>query len=205
MSLHELVKKLREMTSCGVVDCKKALQEANGDIKEAVEKDTYRHHIFGASKARGGRQEYAGIFWADFSKDLSPHANELIPQIVGHTPDRRNNLIRKVGNKDNVINVDVAINKVYGGGKDAWGVLENMDKADEAQTPSSPLTLEGEPKADPSVQGPIVSGPAPPSEVPPHPRLRQGFGGQANPLPKGEREDGRLGGVDLREMEMIEE
>ncbi len=36
MSLHELVKKLREMTSCGVVDCKKALQEAKGDIKEAV-------------------------------------------------------------------------------------------------------------------------------------------------------------------------
>jgi len=31
------VKTLREMTSCGMMDCKKALTETNGDMDKAVE------------------------------------------------------------------------------------------------------------------------------------------------------------------------
>ena len=31
------VKKLREMTGAGMMDCKKALQEAEGDIDKAIE------------------------------------------------------------------------------------------------------------------------------------------------------------------------
>ena len=31
------VKKLREITSCGMMDCKKALTETNGDMDAAVE------------------------------------------------------------------------------------------------------------------------------------------------------------------------
>ena len=31
----DLVKELREMTSCGVIDCKKALEEAKGDFEKA--------------------------------------------------------------------------------------------------------------------------------------------------------------------------
>ncbi|MBF0570258.1 MAG: translation elongation factor Ts [Candidatus Omnitrophica bacterium] len=31
------IKRLREETSCGVIDCKKALEEANGDLKKAKE------------------------------------------------------------------------------------------------------------------------------------------------------------------------
>jgi elongation factor Ts len=33
----EEIKKLRELTSCGVIDCKKALEEAGGDMKKAQE------------------------------------------------------------------------------------------------------------------------------------------------------------------------
>jgi len=33
----DLIKKLREMTGAGVLDCKKALEEASGDIEKAVE------------------------------------------------------------------------------------------------------------------------------------------------------------------------
>ncbi len=33
-----LIKQLREMTSAGVMDCKKALEDANGDLQEAVKK-----------------------------------------------------------------------------------------------------------------------------------------------------------------------
>ena len=32
-----LVKELRERTGAGMMDCKKALQEANGDIEQAIE------------------------------------------------------------------------------------------------------------------------------------------------------------------------
>ena len=31
------VKELREMTGCGMMDCKKALTEANGDMDKAIE------------------------------------------------------------------------------------------------------------------------------------------------------------------------
>ena len=31
------VKNLREQTGCGIMDCKKALTEANGDFEKAVE------------------------------------------------------------------------------------------------------------------------------------------------------------------------
>jgi len=37
MSLRESIKELRQMTSCGVVECKKALEEAGGDMKKALE------------------------------------------------------------------------------------------------------------------------------------------------------------------------
>lgn len=33
----EQVRELRQATSCGMMDCKKALQESNGDMTQAVE------------------------------------------------------------------------------------------------------------------------------------------------------------------------
>jgi len=34
---NELVKELRERTNCGMLDCKKALEQANGDMNQAIE------------------------------------------------------------------------------------------------------------------------------------------------------------------------
>jgi elongation factor Ts len=48
-----LVKELREKTGVGIMDCKVALQETNGDIKEAV--DYLRKKGIATAKKRGGR------------------------------------------------------------------------------------------------------------------------------------------------------
>src|SRR3990167_1044922 len=37
MASVDAIKELREMTSCGVIECKKALEEAKGDIQKAKE------------------------------------------------------------------------------------------------------------------------------------------------------------------------
>ena len=37
MNSVDAIKELREQTSCGVIDCKKALEEARGDLKKAKE------------------------------------------------------------------------------------------------------------------------------------------------------------------------
>ena len=37
MITADLVKELREMTGAGMMECKKALEETNGDIEKAVE------------------------------------------------------------------------------------------------------------------------------------------------------------------------
>ena len=33
----QMVKELREMTGCGMLDCKKALESSNGDMDAAIE------------------------------------------------------------------------------------------------------------------------------------------------------------------------
>ena len=48
-----LVKELREKTGVGIMDCKVALQETHGDIKEAV--DYLRKKGIATAKKRGGR------------------------------------------------------------------------------------------------------------------------------------------------------
>ena len=37
MALHKDVQNLRERTGCGMMDCKKALTEAGGDMEKAIE------------------------------------------------------------------------------------------------------------------------------------------------------------------------
>lgn len=51
MSLAESIKQLREMTSSGVIECKKALEESKGDIKEALEILRKRGVALAAKKA----------------------------------------------------------------------------------------------------------------------------------------------------------
>ena len=37
MITPQMVKELREITGCGMMDCKKALSETNGDMDKAIE------------------------------------------------------------------------------------------------------------------------------------------------------------------------
>ena len=41
----ETVKELREKTGCGMMDCKKALVETNGDMQLAVDYQIGRAHV----------------------------------------------------------------------------------------------------------------------------------------------------------------
>lgn len=52
------VKKLRDMTSCGMMDCKNALVEADGDIEKA--KEILRTKGLARAEKRSGRQTAAG-------------------------------------------------------------------------------------------------------------------------------------------------
>jgi len=47
----QMVKDLREMTGAGMGDCKKALVDANGDMKEAIEILRKKRCCFGCQKS----------------------------------------------------------------------------------------------------------------------------------------------------------
>ena len=61
----DLVKKLREKTGAGIVDCKKALQESNGDIDKAIE--YLRKKGAATSQKRSDRVAKEGIILAKTS------------------------------------------------------------------------------------------------------------------------------------------
>lgn len=54
-----MVKELRERTGCGMMDCKKALQDANGDMEKAVE--LLRERGFAAAAKKAGRIAAEGL------------------------------------------------------------------------------------------------------------------------------------------------
>jgi elongation factor Ts len=53
------VKELREETGVGMMDCKKALKECKGDVKQAI--DFLRKKGIATAKKRGGRQTSEGL------------------------------------------------------------------------------------------------------------------------------------------------
>ncbi|MCF7860496.1 translation elongation factor Ts, partial [Patescibacteria group bacterium] len=55
----ELIKQLREMTGAGIVDCKKALLEANNDLQKAV--DILRKKGISKAAKRGDRETTEGL------------------------------------------------------------------------------------------------------------------------------------------------
>ncbi len=68
MANVELVKKLRAATMAGLADCKKALDEANGDFDEAIK--VLQKKGLAASDARSGRATAEGrVFIKDNGKD----------------------------------------------------------------------------------------------------------------------------------------
>jgi len=58
----ELVKKLRDMTGSGVMDCKGALKEADGDIEKAVE--ILRKKGIAKAEKKAGREVKEGLIWS---------------------------------------------------------------------------------------------------------------------------------------------
>ena len=63
----ELVKLLREMTGAGMVECKKALEEAQGDIEKA--KEILRIRGLAKAEKKAGRETKEGIIQAYVSED----------------------------------------------------------------------------------------------------------------------------------------
>ena len=57
------VKELREMTGCGMMDCKKALAEANGDMDKAIE--WLREKGLAAATKKAGRIAAEGLVFAE--------------------------------------------------------------------------------------------------------------------------------------------
>jgi len=63
----EDVKKLREMTGAGMLDCKKALEEAGGDIEKA--KEILRVKGLAKAEKKAGRETKEGIIYVIVSED----------------------------------------------------------------------------------------------------------------------------------------
>ena len=63
------VKKLRDATGAGMMDCKKALQEANGDFEKAIE--VLRKTGQKMSAKRADRDAKEGVVIAQVSEDKS--------------------------------------------------------------------------------------------------------------------------------------
>ena len=61
------VKELREMTGCGMMDCKKALAEANGDMDKAIE--WLREKGLAAATKKAGRIAAEGLVYAETYDD----------------------------------------------------------------------------------------------------------------------------------------
>ena len=72
------VKKLREMTNCGMMDCKKALTEADGDFDKAIE--WLREKGKAASVKKAGK--VAAEIFQNFVKDLATVVAEQAPADV---------------------------------------------------------------------------------------------------------------------------
>ncbi|MGD9015592.1 MAG: helix-hairpin-helix domain-containing protein, partial [Candidatus Omnitrophota bacterium] len=143
------------------------VKELNQKLVNAARNNDYSDPIFGVGRSRGGLQEYPGIFWADFNDDLSPIADKLMPQVVGHTPlDENNNKVNYIREKGNVINIDVGIAEYYGGGRDALALVEStpqigkMDQLERIEgnvarisTPAGPRNLSLTPQGTLDLRG----------------------------------------------------
>jgi elongation factor Ts len=70
----EMIKKLREATGAGILDCRKALEQADGDFNKAV--DFLREKGLAAAAKRAGRQASDGVV------ELYSHGNGRVGVMV---------------------------------------------------------------------------------------------------------------------------
>ena len=69
MITAQLVKELRELTGVGMMDCKKALAETDGDLKKAV--DFLREKGLASAAKKAGRIAAEGVVSSYISEDYS--------------------------------------------------------------------------------------------------------------------------------------
>lgn len=69
MVTAQLVKELRELTGAGMMDCKKALSETNGDLSKAV--DVLREKGLASAAKKAGRVAAEGVVSSYVSEDYS--------------------------------------------------------------------------------------------------------------------------------------
>lgn len=75
-----MVKELREMTGCGMMDCKKALESSNGDMDAAIE-FLRKKGLAGAQK-KAGRITAEGVSFTMLSKDFK---NGVVVEVNSET------------------------------------------------------------------------------------------------------------------------
>ena len=111
----ELVKRLREMTGAGMLECKKALEEAQGDIEKA--KEILRIRGLAKAEKKAGREAREGIIQAYVSEDRkvgviielncetdfvarNEHFNELSLKLAKHIASTEENKNRSGSGED---------------------------------------------------------------------------------------------------------
>ena len=108
----ELIKKLRELTGAGMVDCKNALTEANNDLDKAVE--ILRNKGIAKAAKRSGRETNEGIIMVDVNanqnvgyilelnsetdfvarnENFLALANKIMVLVKEHEPENLDNLL----------------------------------------------------------------------------------------------------------------
>lgn len=134
----EDIKRLREETSCGVIDCKKALEEAKGDFSKAKDFLRKRGLEMAAKKgdrvAKEGRVEVyihngnkIGVLvevncetdfvaknddFCKFSRDVAMHIAAMNPKYV-KKDDIPADVLEKEVNKDEFIKLNCLLNQAY--------------------------------------------------------------------------------------------
>jgi elongation factor Ts len=131
INLVKDIEKLRELTGAGVIECKKALTEANGDLEKAVA-IIYERGLSRAEK-RKDKATGAGLLESyihngrvgvlldlrcetDFvarSQDFKELAHNLVMQIAAMAPIDVNELLNQPYIKDDSITVNDLIQRVF--------------------------------------------------------------------------------------------
>ena len=128
--MNEEISKLREVTGAGVMDCKKALREANGNFDKAIE--VIRERGAAIAEKRGERKTGAGVLESfvhngrvgvllelrtetDFvarSEPFQELAHEIVMQIAAMEPENAEALLKQSYIKDESMDVEGLINSV---------------------------------------------------------------------------------------------
>ena len=111
------IKQLRELTGAGVLDCKKALQESNGDIEQAIE--LLRKKGLAAASKKSSREANDGLVSANVSADGKTGVLVEVnceTDFVARTDDFKNfveSLVRQVSEQPDLDNVEALLAAPY--------------------------------------------------------------------------------------------